>query len=243
MMLKLTIALIFVMLGGAVAQTTARFYTDAELDSIATKVVLIYDGNFQLRRFHDEYSTASFEKEQEAYSAWRTLRRDHDDIGIAHYNKYNAWDSIFQIIRCIPLSSLHSGEYIVAAGYDGTLYYLRGFDTNDFASLLRYKIGEIKSEAKALSVAKLYVSTIPYDSNNGVDVVDSSNISQFLSMYPYLAPPAISEFRETYTVRLFTIDPEYKHIVLHNVTLSQTSDRRSPTQVEYQSILMNDGYR
>jgi len=224
--------------GGPYRGGTQNHLDSVQVDSLAKKVVLAYSAYQDLQSVHSALNRVS--TEEESLSEYRTMIHSVNQLVCVPYNDYNFWDSSFTVIFCKRWDVMHIGNYMLAMGYDGTLFYLSGFGQNDFKNLLHYKIGPIDSEGKAEQVAKLYMSTVQFDPRARFQFVDSTLARMYSSEFPYLSPPRIRLQRDTYTVTLYTFYVEYERVELHQVALRETGDKQY-TFFDHSVVIMNEG--
>lgn len=128
---------------------------------------------------------------------------ESDDIGCTTIQDSTSWNG-FAVFRCSRSFVFHGSSYVIAMGYDGSVFFLQGFHQTDFDKLLRYKIGSINSIDQANDIAKLYLNTVFFVKSRH-EFIDEVNIRSYQSIFPTLSRPRWDQKEDGFEGNFFTI--------------------------------------
>jgi hypothetical protein len=107
-----------------------------------------------------------------------------------------------RIFRCVYVGVIHAPEYIIATDDRYGFYLLYGFNSNDFAKLVRYVSGSM-NESTAIKIAELYLNTVKY-CPMGLHWITNPNDSNLRVYNLEWHPPVLVD--GVYTVIAYSVD-------------------------------------
>ena len=130
-------------------------------------------------------------------------------------NEYNRLRNVVQVVHCSFSDAIPSNEYLMAFGRTGNLYFLRGFEKNDFDKMVRHAFGEVVEAHEARQLAELYIATVELDLTYDRVFIDSTNVEMYRGQFPGIQRPSVARDEEGFDVRLYTLDLPVGRVILH----------------------------
>jgi hypothetical protein len=201
------------------AQTsTSETFSDAELVKVANTIVRKYRESTNLDPWIDR---PDFRHRRRT----KTLQQMELGISIPEFmfisEKSPAglrWDSSFVVVTT-SFGSLPPVVYTTAFGRDGTLYLLRGFNSNDFGTLVRDRIGVEQLLADPTSIEKLFVEAVLDSFDEKVSLIDSHNVGDFRGRSKEIGLPSIRSEEGDLLLEFFSIKPPLGTVQQHKVSI------------------------
>lgn len=206
-----------------------KLLTPIEMKNISIKVTAIRMAYEQLLRTNDLLSRDSLDilEKETLMNIYSSLDINAERaIGCVESPDSTPWTN-FKVYICWRKFVFHHFYYVVAIGYDGSLFFLQGFEANDFEKLIKAKLGKVQSKQDAERVAKLYLNTV-WLSGQAIELVDSSNIGVVKAKFSGVSVPKTVKKGNSFKVALCTIPKEEnqnertERFTLHKFIVSST---------------------
>lgn len=196
-----------------------------EMKTLAKKMVKVQiscEEMVNLRAFVSRDSL-EFSDKNDLLRTYTSIEKDENDIQCARIDTSLQWKN-FEVFICWRKYVSHLSYYVIALGYDGSSYFLHGFDKSDFQALLKHKIRSISTKDEAALIAKLYLDTVMPVSAKRL-IIDWANVPMHKTKG--IAPTRVNQKGKTFEVSFYTVTKysEYSagedEIVFHKFSITQ----------------------
>jgi len=231
--LRIVLMISCLVLNGLREETLAQerkqaLLTLTEMKTLTKKMVKVQiscEEMVNLRAFISRDSL-EFSDKNDLLRTYTSIEKDENDIQCARIDTSLQWKN-FEVFICWRKYVSHLSYYVIALGYDGSSYFLHGFDKSDFQALLKHKIRSITTKEEAASIAKLYLDTV-HPASAERQIIDWTNVPMHKTKG--VSSQRVIQKGKTFEMSFYTVTKysEYgtgeDEIVFHKFSITQNCD-------------------